>query len=239
MELFKAELLKLKKMSFFQCAIVAPITSIAVAIPVYNIMKTKMPQLTPWSGLLGVSSLSFVGMLLPILIIYVTMMMGKIEAQDNGWKQLMAMPVKRENIYLTKYLIVLLVVLVSIVAYLVEYVIAAYALGAKGTIPGILIINMGLVFIALLPFIALLFFISIRFTSVAISIGVGMFFVLSSTLIAQSDYWKYAPWVYPLSISQGVCNTFREITPLILVSLGIFFIISLFDIASFIKRDII
>jgi hypothetical protein len=239
MELFKAEILKLKKMSFFQCAIISPITSIAVAIPVYNIMKAKMPELTPWSGLLEVSSLTFVGMLLPILIIYVTMMMGKIEGQNNGWKQLLAMPVKREKIYLTKYLIVLLVVLVAIIAYLIEYIIAAYALGAKGTIPGILIINMGLVFVALLPFIALLFFISIRFTSVAISIGVGMFFVLSSTLIAQSDYWKYAPWVYPLSISQGICTTFRELMPLVMVSLGVFLLICLTDMANFIKKDVI
>jgi hypothetical protein len=239
MELFKAELLKLKKMSVFQCAVVAPMPAIAVAIPVYNIMIAKRPEMTPWSGLLEISALTFVGMLLPILIIYVTMMMGRIENQNNGWKQLLTMPVKRERIYLTKYLIVLIVVLVAILSYLVEYVITAYALGAKGMIPLELVTNEVLVFITLLPFIGLLFFISTRSNSIAVPIGIGMFFILSSTIIGQSNYWIYAPWVYPVTISQGVCSTFAEIIPLVLVSVSVFAAIGIFDVVNFIKKDIL
>lgn len=233
MELFKAELLKLKKMSIFQCALFIPTITIVSSIHFYYFIKKAGG--TVWQGLATASSLIFIGMFLPMLIIYVTVMMGKIENLDNGWKQLLVMPIKRERVYLTKYLVVLLVFVVALISYLLQYMAAAYFLGAKGMIPIEIIINIICVFLAFQPFIILLFFLSNRFNSVVLSLGVGMMFVFSSMLIVQSDYWKYAPWTYPLMISQGGVN----IMPLIIVSLLIFAVIFSLDIVAFKKKDII
>lgn len=233
MELFKAELLKLKKMSIFQCALFIPTITIVTSIRFYYFLKQS--GVTVWQGLATASSLIFIGMFLPMLIIYTTVMMGKIENLNNGWKQLLVMPVKRERVYLTKYLVVLLVFEVTLISYLLQYTLAAYFLGAKGMIPIEIIINIICIFLAFQPFIIILFFLSNRFNSVVLSLGIGMMFVFSSMLIVQSDYWKYAPWTYPLMISQGGVS----IMPLIIVSLLIFTIIFSFDIVSFKKKDII
>ena len=238
MGLFKAELLKLKKMSIFQCAVLIPLIAFLSSIGFYNFIKASQ-KITVWQGLGITSSIIFIGMLLPMLLIYVIVMMGKIENLNNGWKQLLVMPIKREKIYLTKYLVILLVFGITLISYLLQYVIVAYFLGAKGMIPVEIIINVIYVFICFQPFIAIIFFLSNRFNSVVLSLGVGMMFVLSSLLIVQSDYWRYAPWTYALILSQGGSSTAAEIIPLISISLVIFSIILSFDIINFRRKDII
>lgn len=233
MELFKVELLKLKKMSIFQCAVFIPTITIISSIRFYYFLKKA--DVTVWQGLGTASSLIFIGMFLPMLIIYTTVMMGKIENLNNGWKQLLVMPIKRERVYLTKYLVVLLIFALALMSYLIQYMAAAYSLGAKGMMPMEMIVNIICVFLTFQPFIILLFFLSNRFNSVVLSLGVGMMFVFSTMLIIQSDYWKYVPWTYPLMISQGGVN----IMPLVSISLLIFAVIFTLDIASFRKKDII
>ncbi|MBZ9633993.1 ABC transporter permease [Clostridium sp. FP1] len=94
-----------------------------------------MPQITPWEGLAASSLHMFIGVLLPVLMMYVILMMGRIENLNNAWKQILVMPVKRGTFYLIKYLVVLLVLIVALVSYLTQYTLAAYFLCAKGMIP--------------------------------------------------------------------------------------------------------
>ncbi|WML37327.1 ABC transporter permease [Clostridium sp. OS1-26] len=239
MELLKGELLKLKRLSIFQMAILAPALVLLLGIKFYSFIKVKAPQVTPWDGLAVGSDTIFVGAILPILIMYVIIMMSRIENLNNGWKQLLVMPVKREKIYLTKYLVVLLVLAATLAAYLVEYTITAYLLGAKGIIPVEMFVNIIFIFIALQPFIAILFFLSNRFSSFVLSLGVGMVFILSSMLIVQSSYWKYDPWTYPLALIQGGLSIVTEVLPFLLISALIFISIFFLDMYNFRRRDII
>lgn len=239
MELLKGELLKLKRLSIFQMTILAPALVLLLGIKFYGFIKVKTPQVTPWHGLAVGSDTIFVGAVLPILIMYVIIMMSRIENLNNGWKQLLVMPVKREKVYLTKYLAVLLVFAATLAAYLLEYTITAYLLGAKGIIPAEMFLNMINVFIALQPFIVLLFFLSNRFSSLVLPLGVGMVFILSSMLIVQSSYWKYDPWTYPLALIQGGLNIATEVLPFLLISTFIFIAIFLLDMYNFKRRDII
>lgn len=238
MELFKVELLKIKKMSVFQLAIIAPLLTIIVAMKTYGIMKPRFPRVTPWQELFTVSSILFIGMLLPMLVIYITMIMGRIENLHNGWKQLLAMPVKRDKVYIAKYLVVIFVFVVSLISYLLEYTLAAYFLGAKGMVPIQVLINMVYVFIAIQPFIILLFVVSNRSDSLVMPIGVGMILTLSSLLIVQSSYWRFAPWTYALGLIQGNLNIETQILPLLTISILLFLMIFSLDIVNFKKKDI-
>lgn len=239
MELFKAELLKIKKMGIIQLAVLAPLLTIVISINAYSFIKSKSPQITAWQGLFTVSSTIFIGMVLPILIIYITMVMGRIENLNNGWKQLLAMPVKRSKIFMIKYLVVLSAFILALISYLIEYSATAYFFGAKGLIPVEVIIDVLYVFIALQPFIALLFLLSNRFNSVVIPLGVGIVLILSSLLIVQSAYWKYAPWTYALGLVQGGLDVITQVVPLLIVGTFIFVCIFSFDIINFKKKDVI
>ncbi|URZ05178.1 ABC transporter permease [Clostridium felsineum] len=238
MELFKVELVKIKRMSVYQLAVLSPLLSIIIGARSYGFMKTKVAKVNPWQVMGTIAPITFVGMLLPILIIYVTMTIGRMENANNGWKQLLAMPVKRSKVYLTKYFLVLSVIIVALIAYLIEYILGAYFLGAKGMIPTEVIVKMIYIFIAIQPFTALLFLLSNKFNSVIIPLGVGMITVLSSLIIVQSSYWKYAPWTYALSLSQGEINIIQAL-PLLFISLLIFSIIFSLDIINFNKKDVI
>lgn len=239
MELFKAELLKIKHTSVFQLAVFLPMISIIMGVNFYSNMKERMTDMLSLDVVSSVSFISFVGFLLPLIIIYVAITIGRIENINNGWKQILTMPIKRENLYIAKYLVLLLIFTISIVSYLVEYTIGVYFLGIKDIIPINEIINMVYVFVASQPFICLLFVLSNRFNSVSVPIGVGMTFVLSSAIIVQSKYWIYAPWTYALVVGQQGLSLITEILPIISVSLVLFAIIFFFDIVSFKKKDII
>ena len=239
MELLKGELLKLKRLSIFQMAILTPALVLLLGIKFYSFIKIKTPQISPWEGLAVGSDTIFAGAVLPILIMYVIIMMSRVENLNSGWKQLLVMPVKRERVYLTKYLVVLLVFTVTLAAYIVEYTITAYLLGAKGMIPVEIFVNLICIFIALQPFIALLFFLSNRFNALVVPLGVGMVFILSSMLIVQSSYWKYAPWTYPLALIQGDLSLTTQVIPLLLISIFIFTTIFFLDIHNFRRKDII
>lgn len=239
MKLIKAELLKIKRMSIWALAVTLPIIAIILGVKTYAYIKIKFPEITPWQGLSETSSTVFVGMLLEMFMIYVTMVMGKVESSNNGWKQLLAMPVKRSKVYISKYIVVLLVLAVSLISYLIEYSIAAYFLGAKGMIPVEVFLNILYVFITIQPITIILFLLANKFSSVVIPIGVGMSIILSGFFIGQSNYWKYAPWTYPMDIIQGGLNIRTEILPLLLLSLLIFVLIFYLDIINFNRKDIV
>jgi|GEM_PF-1572353 len=239
MELIKAELLKIKRMSIWGLASTLPIIAIILGVKTYAYIKIKFPRITPWEGLSETSSTVFIGMLLQMFMIYVTMVMGKVENANNGWKQILAMPVKRSKVYISKYIVVLLVLVVSLISYLIEYSIAAYFLGAKGMIPVEVFLNVLYVFITIQPITIMLFLLANKFSSVVITIGAGMCMILSGFLISQSNYWKYAPWTYPVDIIQGGLNIKNEILPLLSLSLFIFALIFYLDIINFKKKDIV
>lgn len=239
MELIKAELLKIKRMSIWGLAVTLPIIAIILGVKTYAYIKINYPKITPWEGLNETSSTVFVGMLLQMFMIYVTIVMGKVENLNNGWKQLLAMPVKRSRVYISKYIVVILVLVVSLISYLIEYSITAYFLGAKGMIPVEVFLNILYVFITIQPITIMLFLLANKFSSLVIPIGAGMFIILSGFFIGQSNYWKYAPWTYPMYIIQGGLNMKTEILPLLLLSLFIFALIFYLDMINFKRKDIV
>ncbi|SHJ37603.1 hypothetical protein SAMN02745163_01809 [Clostridium cavendishii DSM 21758] len=239
MKLFKSELLKLKNTSIFTLALCIPTLSILIGIKFFGVIKKNAPNLTPWEGLYSGSATFFIGILLPMFIIYATVTMGKIENTNNCWKQVLCMPIKKIDLYITKYLVLISLLVICLVSYLVQYGVVAYTLGATGFIPKDIFINTTYVFLAAQPFIALLFFLSNRFNSISIPLVIGMLFTLSSLMIVQSKYWIYAPWTYAMGICAEGLNFTKEIFPLLTVSLVLFLIIFSFDIISFNKKDII
>lgn len=239
MKLFKSELLKLKGTSIFTLALFIPSLSILIGVKLSGVILKNNPSLSPWNSLYTGSSTFFIGILLPMFIIYAAVTMGKIENTNNSWKQILCMPIKKVDLYINKYLVLISLLTICLISYLIQYGIGAYILGATGFIPSDVFINMLYTFLAAQPFISLLFLLSNKFSSISVSLSIGILVTLSSLMIVQSKYWIYAPWTYAMGICGGSLNFISEILPLLSVSLVLFLAIFSFDLISFKNKDVI
>lgn len=195
MSLIKVELMKLKKMFIIEGAILAPIIAIAAGFSSAQILMNEQ-NIEGWWPLWSMSSFIFGGVIIPIFVVLASIVMGKVENENNSWKQVMIMPVKKSNIYLAKLSTILIITLIMFISFLVEIQFAAMAIGAKGIIP-IEYVRVALLgFIAILPVIAVEFILAKNFKSISVPLAIGMFLTGSGFLLTQSDYWKYAPWTY-------------------------------------------
>ena len=147
------------------------------------------------------------------------------------------MPVKRKDIFLSKYMVVLSVAFVSIISYLVENTIASFIVERVVKLNFQVVCLTLSVFIAILPFIGIVYFVSSKCRSIVVTLAIGMLMVLSTIIIAQSKFWIFAPWTYPLVIGVGAVGSTAELLKIIVLSLGIFLVIFAADLKIFLHKD--
>lgn len=238
MDLLKVELLKAKKFSLIPLAILAPIPAIVFAAKFFKVISGEIEGVSIFKALMQISSTMYVGMFLPILIIYGVCSVTKIENENNGWKQLMTMPIKKWKIYFSKNLINILIVGASLVTYYISCLLGAYILSGKWYFESGELIKIGKVFLTLLPIIILLFAVARIFKSIAVSLGVGVVLMLSTLFIAQSKYWIFAPWTYPVVLSSASISA-RENIIILLVSILLAVLLFFGDLYNFTTKDVI
>lgn len=238
MYLLKIELLKIKKFSLIQLAILLPIPAIVIAVQILIELNNEVGGVTAVEDIMGISSAMYFGMFLPILIMYVVCSITKIENNNNGWKQLLTMPIKKWKIYFSKNLISMLIVAVSLISYYIYCLITSYLLTGKIYVEVSTLIKLMEVFLTILPIIILLFAVARIFNSIVVPLGVGIFFILSTIFIAQSEYWLFAPWAYPVVFSGGAISS-KENILILLVSVVLCGILFLSDLYKFTTKDVI
>lgn len=92
MDLLKIEFMKIKKFGLITCAILIPVPAVMFALKLYSTLTYKIDSVGGLEILRVISSSMYIGMLLPILIMYVVCVVTKVENDNNGWKQIMSMP---------------------------------------------------------------------------------------------------------------------------------------------------
>lgn len=238
MRLIKVELMKLKRMFVIEAAIIAPIIAIASGVGVsHQMIKDGVSDY--WAAIWPMSAFTLGGFVIPIFVMYVSIVLGRVENENDCWKQVLSLPIKKSKIYLAKFMAVLSVVIVMFISFLIEFQVAGYLLGAKGLVPVQYIKVSVLGFLAILPVIALEFILSRKFKSVSIPLAVGMFLTGSGFLITQSSYWKYAPWTYcNYAFFSNINSVTLESIWYIGVAILIFLILLTVDVISFYKEDV-
>ncbi|SFB06505.1 MULTISPECIES: ABC transporter permease [unclassified Bacillus (in: firmicutes)] len=196
--LFYSEWLKLKRTKIIWMATILPLFAIFQGWTFAN--GQKGPNV--FEEFLITGSLSFYCWLaLPLLITVVIAMMARIEHSNNGWKQLLAMPISKGQVYGVKLGIALLLIFYSMMVLLVVMILAAINLGIDYSLIWILKKTF-LIYVASLPMIGVIFYISYRFQHVAIPLAVGAGLSLPSMFVANSEkYWIFYPWDYPIMSS--------------------------------------
>ncbi|TCZ78793.1 hypothetical protein E0485_06875 [Paenibacillus albiflavus] len=188
----QSEWLKLRKSSIWLLIFVSPILAFIVGALVdlgYN----------DWGVLLSQMVFTHAMLFLPLLTGVFAAFVCRYEHSGGGWKQLLALPMKRTHLYLAKFIVVFSLILAVQLLFLIGVVVAGAIRGLDSPIPWIMLLRSGLGgMVAVLPLIALQLTVSIAWSSFAAPLALNFICTLPNILVSNSaDYGPFYPWAQP------------------------------------------
>lgn len=195
-----------------------------------------------WLMLYAMFALNYAMLFLPILIGLYTAMICRFEHQSGGWKQLLALPVTRSAVYLSKGLLVLGMLLVGQVLLLVLLLASGLLIGAEGAFPWERVLN-GLFYgwLAMWPLAALQLWVSTVWKSFAAPLALNVVLTLPAVAIANSaTYGPWYPWAQPLLAMMPMEKAISEFSQLNfwVIVVGGFAVLTAAGWRHFVRRDV-
>jgi len=153
-----------------------------------------------WIAALQLMAVLHALLFLPLLTGVFAAMLCRYEHIGGGWKQLLALPVSRTQVYAVKLAFVLLLLAVTQVVFLAAYLVVGLAMGFEGPIPWEIVAGSLLGgWVACLPLAALQLAVSVAWASFAAPLAINVIFTLPNLLIVNSaNYGPYYPWAQPV-----------------------------------------
>jgi hypothetical protein len=240
--LFKIEWLKLKRTKILVWATFLPLFAVFQGKLFVDSLKGTERGEHEWEILFTGSISMYSSLIFPLLITVIMAIIAKVEHSQNGWKHLLALPVRREHVYFSKLTMGMIIVLYNTAVLCIGMLVAGLMIGTKDAIPYDLIVGKPLMaYLSALPIMALQFYLSFRFSHIGIPLAFGIGMSLPSMLVANSEkYWIYYPWTYP--IFSTLTNMFQpgeKETFMYGICFILFFIIILTGLVKFKSKDIL
>ncbi|MCU9614528.1 ABC transporter permease [Caldibacillus lycopersici] len=232
-KLIGIELMKIKRKGIWFLTVLGPIGVVALQIVNYSVRKDYLLQQSEddWLFyLLNTSSITPFAIILGIVIL--TSFMASIENETNAWKQLVAMPVSKYSIYLSKYTVLLFLLLLSASLLTVFTFIYGLFLDLGEVVPyRELFMYSFYPLFAAFPVLGLQLWVSFVSTNQGIPVSIGVIGVILSYSAYVIPDWLI--WKWP-----SLMNQWDE--PLINVWLGLAvgFILYFIGMLDFHRRDV-
>lgn len=157
-----------------------------------------------WTVIIEQCFILYPTMLFPMLIAIVMALIARMEHSGNAWKQMLALPVRREQVYIVKFLIGVGLLGISMAVFAVGVIGGGILAGAEGAVPYRRVAEAVLLsFLAAAPIMAVQYGLSIRFAQIGIPLAVGIGLSTPTILVANSKYWILDPWTYPAIAAFG------------------------------------
>lgn len=154
-----------------------------------------------WEFLLYDNSLLY-GLGFPLAATIVTSMIVNIEHQSNSWKAILAQPISKVGIYMSKFAWTILGLTFSASIFFVGTILLGKGLGFEGKMPLWLIFaDSYSILITTLPMIAFQFWLSIVFKNQAFPIIVGAILSIMGLFLAAGSTTRWLPLAYPVQSS--------------------------------------
>lgn len=152
-----------------------------------------------WIIKLVMANATYALLFLPLITGVVAGFICRYEHQEGGWKQLLALPVTRGKVYLTKYILVLFLVLTMQLLYLGSMLILGAIQGITDPFPWEIVWRSILGgWVATSPLVALQLWMSMIFKNFAAPFSINVIFTLPSLLVINSErFGPYYPWGQP------------------------------------------
>lgn len=184
-----------------------------------------------WGGLIGeVSMLSIITVLIGLTIL--TSMLANIEHQTNAWKQLLALPISKTQVFTGKVLLSIVLLSVSCLLLAGGTILLGISLKFGTDIPILYLLKMCFFpCLAAFPFIILQIWLAISLKNQAIPLTIGILGAILSMYSMNFPDW--VPWKWPLLMNDWGKPFYSVFAGLLLGSLLYF--ISLLD---FNRKDV-
>jgi hypothetical protein len=203
-----AEALKLRRTLAFRVIFVLPF--LVALLQFFIVLRTKkFPAGFKLWETMGTNSLQIWAVfMMPLLIALVTALLNGIEHSDKLWKHLFALPVPRQSIYFSKFVVAQGLMLVSTFVLAVLVIVVGIAsthlksdLANPGPIPYLWFAKQtAFVWLASWLIIAIHTWISMRWSGFPIALGAGIGGTFFALFAASASLGKYYPWLLPMNI---------------------------------------
>jgi len=197
-----SEWYKCRKSGSLWALLAAPLIGLGGGIISSMEMMERIKGVNQWYIPMFGTNLVYGLLFLPLITGVWAGLVCRYEHQAGGWKQLLAAPVTRGQVFIAKYTVIMLLVFIMQLLYLV----ALYAVGKiqQFTDPFPLDIVWKSViggWVAVFPLAALQLWMSMMWKSFAAPFAVNVIFTMPSILVINSDrFGPYYPWAQPFSM---------------------------------------
>lgn len=239
-KVLRSEFLKLRKSAIWLLIFVSPVLSFLVGIG-------ESVEDTPHKWELAITYMAFIHALLflPLLTGVFSAFVCRYEHIGGGWKQLLAMPVSRGNVYIAKFLLVLGLIAITQMLFASGLILAGQLKGFEEAIPWkMIVVSLLGGWVACLPLAALQIYVSVAWSSFAAPLAINVIFTLPNMLVVNSEkFGPFYPWAQPFLAMVptgqdgfGAMNVTME--TLLLVIFGSFILFFLSGFTYFQRKEI-
>lgn len=196
-KLLSTDLLKMRRTGIWWVVFIGPVGLAAMQALNFGLRYDYLVRdryaADPWAGLIGET-----GMFVPIAI-YLAMtllmaMIANIENRQNAWKQTLALPVRRSQVFASKFLACLIQLLVACALLAASVAVVGLVLKFEGPIPVKDLLLLGLYpMLASLPMLGFMLWMTLTLRNQAIPISLG----IAASLV--SVFGASMPEIVPLA----------------------------------------
>ncbi|RKL65774.1 hypothetical protein CR203_19200 [Salipaludibacillus neizhouensis] len=195
-----AEWAKLRNNRIVFPVILAPTLILLLQYANFKIRYTSVVKEgdVPWTIFIEQHAVIWAVLILPILAAVLSSMLIMSENSDNNWKYLLALPIKRRDVYFAKITLVIFFLLVSSLLLGIGILGSASILHLPGDIPySQLIQTLSAALIGTFAVLTIQFWLSIKFDNPGIPLAVSICGTVAAIFLLQSALTRWLPWVYP------------------------------------------
>lgn len=231
--MLQVDFLKIKRKGFYLLALLGPLGVVALQMVNYGVRKEYLLQQSDdyWNYyLMNVNAFTPLAVVLGIAIL--TSFITNIENEKSAWKMLLALPVSKMAVYLSKFTVLFIIFLIS--SCLLSIFTLAFGmyldLGRDIPYQDVLSYSFYPLFAAI-PILALQLWIATVSQNQAIPITTGII----GTILTYSAYVlpDWLIWKWP-----SLMNEWNEPIYNVLLGLGVGLIIYMLGMADFVRRDV-
>lgn len=200
MTIIQAEWFKIRKSKISSILLAGPLVGLFIGLTANT--KHLETEGNEWYLSLLFMNLTYALLFLPLMTGVLAGLICRYEHQAGGWKQLLALPITRGNVFMSKYILLILLVLGIQLLYLASIYTVGMVKGFTDPFPFIIVLKCILGgWIATFPLVALQLWLSILFKSFAAPFAVNVIFTLPSILVVQSErFAPFYPWAQPFEM---------------------------------------
>ncbi|WP_088834720.1 ABC transporter permease [Paenibacillus tyrfis] len=195
LNVLRSEWLKMRKTNIWLLVFVSPV--LAGLAGFVQPMVAGTPE---WELLFSMATAVHALLFLPLLTGVFAAFVCRYEHAGGGWKQVLALPVSRTQLYLAKFTIVLALLAVTQLLLLAVVLGVGTVRGFTSAVPWDVFLR-GVLggWVATMPLASLQMLVSVAWSSFAAPVAINVIFTVPNLLIVNSsDYGPYYPWAQPI-----------------------------------------